>query len=297
MMGGGGCPPPPLNFMAIMCKDIWLPLASSALIHLLALALLPAVPTRTHEAPVIYVSSWPDKTIAGKNAGPKTGRTLRSAAEQPAKAVSPSGRYFSDKGERLALNEAGGGRREAVLRDDAAREMSLPAEKPVEQGEPENRGGSGRELNSSVAPPTGPEEAVKAFSEHAARQVRVWRYQFMMNVEAQMRSIKTRNYFRSAANSLERALSASVGAGRVARLHGLMSQVDISLAEDGTLREVSVAGDDESELASVLLEKIDWAAFPLPSRFGLAERGVRLKISINESGKIRVTPELLNHLP
>lgn len=268
-------------------------LVSSAAIHCVALFLLAAIFANRPDVPVVFVSYWVNDDIAGKNAGPAVTREARSGALRnalnSAASLGPASdaRVVREKREGSVLDDTPGAPSSLPVKDNTASgngysEISASA---AESG--------GR---SSAALPVGKRD-IEAFSEHAPKQIQAWRHQFMMNVEAQLYAVKARNYYKSVAKSLKGSLASAIAAPRLQDMHNQSAVVEIVLQQDGTIEDVLVDSETDNELSEALAEKVDWNAMPLPSRFGLAEKVVKLSVVVDETGKILVNPELLSHSP
>lgn len=272
-----------------MREILGIPLITSAAIHLAVLSSLLAVSWKKPEVPVIYVSHWVTGDIAGKNAGPAVTREAQSAALRGV--VVASAKREPGKDATPVVRDNGG---ERVL-DNAS--SSPPSHPATEMGATNgfsatgpSAAESGSHTNASL--PVGKTDA-NAFTEHARKQLQAWRHQFMMDVEAQLHAVKARNYYKSVRGSLERALANS----KTESLHNQSATVEIALQDDGAIREILVDGEADNELTEVLVETVDWAVLPLPSRFDLPDRGLKLTVTVATTGKICVSPELLSSPP
>lgn len=268
-------------------------LVSSAVIHCTALFLLATAFANRPEVPVVYVSCWVNEDIAGKNAGPAVTREARSGAlRNPliSAANTESGsaaRAVREKREESVRDATPGAPSSLQVKENAAsgNGYSGVAVSPAESG--------GR---AAASLPVGKSD-VHAFTEYAPKQIQAWRHQFMMNVEAQLHAVKARNYYKSVAKSLRGTLASAIAEGRLQEMHEQSAVVEIALQQDGTIEDVLVDSEIDNDLSEALVEKVDWNAMPLPSRFGLAERVVKLTVTVDETGKILVNPELLSHSP
>lgn len=268
-------------------------LVSSAVIHCAAMFLLATAFANRPEVPVVYVSCWVNEDIAGKNAGPAVTREARSGAlRNPliSAANTESGsaaRAVREKREESVQDATPGAPSSLQVKENAAsgNGYSGVGVSPAESG--------GR---AAASLPVGKSD-VHAFTEYAPKQIQAWRHQFMMNAEAQLYAIKARNYYKSVTKSLVSSLASTIAAERLQGMHNQSAVVEIALQQDGAIEDVLVDSETDNELLDILVEKFDWNRLPLPSRFGLADRVVKLTVTVDETGKILVNPELLNHSP
>ncbi|MBI1922260.1 MAG: hypothetical protein HYS23_14390 [Geobacter sp.] len=240
--------------------------------------------------PVIYVSCWVNADIAGKNAGPAVTRDARRGALRNAL---NSARNLRPASEARAVGE----KREGSVRDDTTgAPSSLLVKEPPGSGNgyPKVGTASADTGSRSAAALSVGKRDIEAFSEYAPKQLQAWRHQFMMNVEVQLHAVKARNYYKSIAKSLKGSLATFITASRLPQMHNQSAAVEIILQQDGTIEDVVVDSETDNELSEVLVETIDWNVLPLPASFGLAERVVKLTVSIDNVGNICVYPELQN---
>ena len=268
-------------------------LVTSAVIHCAAMLLFAAAFAKKPEVPVVFVSYWVYGDIAGKNAGPCATREAQSGALR--NALVSARNTGSGSGARMAREDGG-----ARARGDTS---GFPSPHHVLKRtafEDERSGLAASATDSGGRPaaslPVGKSD-VQAFTEHAPKQIQAWRHQFMMNMEGQLYAIKARNYYKSVTKSLRSSLASTLTAERLQDMHNQSAVVEIALQQDGAIEDVLVDSEADNELLDVLVEKLDWNRLPLPSRFGLEGRVVKLTVTVDETGKILVNPELLRHSP
>lgn len=129
--------------------------------------------------------------------------------------------------------------------------------------------------------------------EYAGKQVQRWQYRFIMNINDQMTGIKMRYFYKNVRNSVKELLYTTIPEEIMKTLDGTEASVEISYHEDGRIEDVSVSSDSDNEFADILKHKIRWDSVPSPARYALLNKGMKLKIYVNNRGKVNVNLELL----
>lgn len=121
----------------------------------------------------------------------------------------------------------------------------------------------------------------------AARQF----FQLTTNVPISPLSLK--NYLLHTNEQITRLIQDSIPLEVWPTLFKKNAGLEISYLEDGIFRSVSFDPGSDEDLAGILKQNIDWTSVRSPARSGLPHQTVKLRVGIDDAGRIKLRLDLL----
>ena len=108
-----------------------------------------------------------------------------------------------------------------------------------------------------------------------------------------MVGMKMRYFQKNLKSYLENILRASLSAEILETLQGKTVSIQLSYPEEANFPQIDFGEDSDPNLAEVLGEKMDWRTVTPPARYALPNKTMRIRVAVNDLGKIIVGVELL----
>ncbi|MBI4685484.1 MAG: hypothetical protein HY755_09825 [Nitrospirae bacterium] len=115
---------------------------------------------------------------------------------------------------------------------------------------------------------------------------------FTMNLNRQMAPVNIGFFYKNVRHAVTGLFHDSIPEQTMKAQSGKIASVKIIYSDDGSVENISITSENDSEFADMLRNKVQWHSVPLPSKYNLPYKGLTLKLNIKD-GKPLVGIEVL----
>jgi hypothetical protein len=126
----------------------------------------------------------------------------------------------------------------------------------------------------------------------AGKPAQAWAQAIAMQVQAQMAAMRLIHFQRTAGNSI-RGLIQALPPDVIRKLQTHPTSFEILYGEKGRVEGLTVTSAPDPGLAETIRSKVQWELLPSPAGYTLPQRRMKLNLSADPAGRLRIGLELL----